>query len=210
MKIYLEEKIGNPDLFTGRKKELENLLQWAEKIKIKRAKSRAMVSRRKTGKSAILQRLYNILFEKNDQVIPFYFEIKESSIWIADFARNFFLTFIKQYIAFKSRNVNHLKTINTLISAITIAKKEGLDYLISHIEDFLYSEDKKHYDYMWDLARDAPRMISQHNERVLQIIDEFQFINYYIYWDKEKQRKADELAGSYLHTCEYKNAPMLV
>ncbi|MBF0449283.1 MAG: hypothetical protein HQK75_01125 [Candidatus Magnetomorum sp.] len=42
------------------------------------------------------------------------------------------------------------------------------------------------------------------------MIDEFQFINRYIYWDMEKQRRANNLAGSYLHTAEYKNAPLLV
>jgi hypothetical protein len=42
------------------------------------------------------------------------------------------------------------------------------------------------------------------------MIDEFQFINRFVFWDKEKKRRADNLAGSYLHTCEYKNAPLLV
>ena len=66
-------------------------------------------------------------------------------------------------------------------------------------------------DELWEIARDAPRTIAQQkDERVLQMIDEFQFINRYIYWDKEKERRASELAGSYLHTAEYKNAPLLV
>lgn len=33
MQIYLKEKIGNPDLFSGRKKELQRYLQWIEDIK---------------------------------------------------------------------------------------------------------------------------------------------------------------------------------
>ena len=32
MKIYLEEKIGNPALFTGRKNELTKLLEWTDII----------------------------------------------------------------------------------------------------------------------------------------------------------------------------------
>jgi len=28
MEIYLQEKIGNPELFTGRKKELAFLMKW--------------------------------------------------------------------------------------------------------------------------------------------------------------------------------------
>jgi len=78
MKIYLEEKIGDPDLFTGRKKELAFLLNWVEGIKGKLSQSRSLLARRKTGKTAVLQRLFNIVFDQNDQVIPFYYEVKES------------------------------------------------------------------------------------------------------------------------------------
>ena len=53
-KIFLQEKIGNPALFTGRKKELNNLLKWADEIKLEFSKSKAVISRRKTGKSALM------------------------------------------------------------------------------------------------------------------------------------------------------------
>ena len=33
MQIYLKEKIGNPELFTGRKQELGYFLKWIERIK---------------------------------------------------------------------------------------------------------------------------------------------------------------------------------
>jgi len=210
MQNYLIEKIGNPALFTGRKKELNALLHWVDGIKTQVSKSNAIVSRRKTGKSAVMQRLYNILFEQNDQVIPFYFEISESPQWIADFAKEFFITFIRQYLAFKSRNVSYLKfeNYNQLIQA---AKNEKLDYLIDHIENFENSKKIGDIDPLWHFAREAPRIIAQYNnDRILQMIDEFQFINRYIYWDKYKEKRASDLAGSYLHTAEYKNAPLLV
>jgi len=210
MQTFLKEKIGNPALFTGRKKELHALLHWVDGIKTEISKSKAIISRRKTGKSAVMQRLFNIIFAQNDQVIPFYFEIRETPQWIADFAREFFITFIRQYIAFKSRNVSYLNTesYNHLIQA---AKKEKLDYLIDHIENFENSEMKGSIDPLWHLAREAPRIIAQYNDdRVLQMIDEFQFINRYIYWDQYKEKRIPELAGSYLHTAEYKNAPLLV
>ena len=131
MQIYLDEKIGNPDLFTGRKRELDSLLKWVEKIKIKTSKSRAILSRRKTGKSALMQRLYNIVFAQNDQVVPFYFEIWEQDQWIADFAKKFFFTFIGQYLAFKTRKPKYFDYYDNYESLIKAAKKEGLEYLIS-------------------------------------------------------------------------------
>ncbi len=90
MKIYFEEKIGNPELFTGRKKELAYFLNWTDRIKRKISMSSAILSRRKTGKTAFMQRLYNITFHRNDKVIPFYYEIRETDQWLLDFSRNFF------------------------------------------------------------------------------------------------------------------------
>jgi hypothetical protein len=211
MQNFLSEKIGNPALFTGRKKELSALLHWVDGIKTQISKSKAIISRRKTGKSAVMQRLFNILFAQNGQVIPFYFEISETSQWIAVFAKKFFVTFICQYLAFKSRNLIYFKYNEDYTQLIQAAKKEKLDYLIRHIKGFEYSENKGSIDTLWDIARDAPRTIAEYNDdRVLQMIDEFQFINRYIYWDQYKEKRIPELAGSYLHTAEYKNAPLLV
>ena len=112
MRIYLEEKIGNPSLFTGRVYELQSLLKWIDRILPKFSKSKALISRRKTGKSALMQRLFNIVFEKNGQVIPFYYEIREADQWYVDFSKDFFFTFIYQYIAFKSRNTEYFLRTN--------------------------------------------------------------------------------------------------
>ncbi len=209
MKIYLKEKIGNQKLFTGRQKELSSLLKWVDGIKPELSKSAAILSRRKTGKSALFQRLYNIIFDKNDGVIPFYFEIKESDQWIVDFSKDFFLTFLSQYIAFKTRNKDHM-SLDSLKKIREVCKKHEFHFLIDRIEIFQERIEEESIDLMWDLARDAPRKIAEHyDERVVQMIDEFQYINRLIFWDESKTNKAKNLAGSYLHTCEYKIAPIL-
>ena len=43
------------------------------------------------GQTALLQRLYNITFDKNDGVIPFYYEVKEGKQWAVEFCQDFFL-----------------------------------------------------------------------------------------------------------------------
>ncbi|MDM8530286.1 hypothetical protein QUF63_03880 [Anaerolineales bacterium HSG25] len=212
MKIYLQEKIGNADLFTGRKKEIAHFLNWIERIKPKRSKSTAILSRRKTGKSALLQRLYNLTFAKNDGIVPFYFEIWETDRWIADFSVDFFLTFIYQYMAFKTRKPIYISgTPQSFNHAIEIATAEGLDYLPPFISDVQVKRDAEDVDLLWYLARNAPRRIAGINdERVVQLIDEFQFINRFIFRDKSCKDRIDNLAGSYLHTAEYRNAPLIV
>ena len=94
MHTYLKEKIGNPDLFTGRKRELAFYLNWIEQIKRESSLSSSILSRRKTGKTALLQRLYNLTFEKNMGVIPFYYKIREGKQWVVEFCQEFYFTFL--------------------------------------------------------------------------------------------------------------------
>ncbi|MDM8523505.1 hypothetical protein QUF80_09060 [Desulfococcaceae bacterium HSG8] len=213
MKTWIEERIGNPGLFTGRKKELAFFLNWIEEIPKRISQSSAILSRRKTGKTALLERLFNLTFHKNGRVIPFYFEIRESDQWIGDFAEEFFLTFIYQFIAFRTRKQEYLDPSRrgTLNKALSAARKEKLDHLSDIIENAIELSQAEKTERLWDIVKDAPRMAAMHyNMFAVQIIDEFQFINRFIFRDKGCTKRIDTLAGSYLRTSEYKNAPLLV
>jgi hypothetical protein len=215
MDYALEERIGNPELFTGRKEELAYFLKWINDIKEKKSQSTAILARRKMGKTAIMERLFNITFSKNDGVIPFYYEIKETKMWVVDFCQDFFLTFIYQYIAFKSRKKKYLnpETRSDFGKAVDIAKQEGLSYLGGIIEDAAHAVAHEKIDILWNIAREAPKTIAARQEEfIVQMIDEFQFMNAFIYWDKAKSKNqlADTLAGGYLSTAESKIAPLLV
>jgi hypothetical protein len=215
MDYALEERIGNPDLFTGRKAELDYFLKWISDIKERKSQSTAMLARRKMGKTAIMERLFNITFFKNDGVIPFYYEVKETKMWVVDFCIQFFLTFIYQYIAFKTRKPEYLKPEekSNFKKVIDIAKKEGVGYLAGIIESAAHAAQHEKIDILWDIVREAPQTIAfRQKEFILQMIDEFQFMNAMIYWDKAKSENqlADTLAGGYLSTAESKIAPLLV
>jgi len=56
MDYALEERIGNPDLFTGRKEELGYFLKWIDDIKERKSQSTALLARRKMGKTAIMKK----------------------------------------------------------------------------------------------------------------------------------------------------------
>ncbi|MCP4147858.1 MAG: hypothetical protein GY757_08915, partial [bacterium] len=213
MEYALSERIGDPDLFTGRKEELAFFLNWIKEIKGKRSKSTAILARRKTGKTALMERLFNITYYKNDGVIPFYYEIKETGMWIGDFCRDFFLTFIYQYIAFKSRKAEYLypEGESNFNRVLDIAENEGLSYLTGFIEEAAHAAENENLDILWSIARNTPRKIAaRQNEFILQMIDEFQFLNDMVYWDKARKNKADSLAGGYLSTAESKVAPLLI
>ena len=213
MEYSLEERIGNPDLFVGRKEELAFFLKWIREIEERKSKSTAILARRKMGKSALMERLFNITFDKNGGVIPFYYEVKEGKKWVVDFCQDFFLTFIYQYIAFKSRKAIYLKPLiePNFDRAKQAAAKEGLDYLIEIIEGIEHASQSGHVDLLWQSVRDIRKAVACfRKEFIVQIIDEFQFLNAMIYWDEAKTRLADDLAGGYLSTAESKTAPLLV
>ncbi|KPA13091.1 ATPase domain protein, prokaryote domain protein [Candidatus Magnetomorum sp. HK-1] len=211
MQIYLNEKIGNPELFTGRKKELISLLKWVENIKHQLSRSTAMVSRRKTGKSALLNRLYNIVFHINDGVIPFYYEIEEQDQYLGHFSEDFFFHFIYQYIAYKTRKKKFLVTMPKHFGFLyEIIQKENLNYLefyVKSVEVMLAGDATP----LWTFVRNLPKTIADaREERIAQFIDEFQYLNRYIYRDKACTQRIKDLAGSYFHTAEYKTSPLLI
>ncbi|NIM17535.1 MAG: hypothetical protein GTO45_36440 [Candidatus Aminicenantes bacterium] len=213
MDYALEERIGNPDLFTGRKEELSYFLQWINDIKERKSMSTAILARRKMGKTAIMERLFNITFFKNDGVIPFYYEIKENDVWVVDFCKDFFLTFIYHYIAFKSRKTTYLtpEEKHNFDKVKAIAGDEGFEYLVGIIDSVQYAVEHEYLDGLWETVRTAPHTIAaRQNEFIVQMIDEFQFMNALIYRDKDLKNPARKLAGGYLSTAESKIAPLLV
>ncbi|MCP4149283.1 MAG: hypothetical protein GY757_16160 [bacterium] len=215
MEYALKERIGKPDLFVGREKELTYFLKWIENIKHERSQSTAMLARRKMGKTAIMERLFNLTFHKNDGVIPFYYEVKETNMWVGDFCIDFFLTFVYQYIAFKTRNTDYLRPIekNNFTAIKEITRKEGLNDLLGLVNSVEYSYINENVDILWNTVREAPKtMAARKDDYIIQMIDEFQFLNSMIYWDKGKSKDqlAYNLAGAYLSTAESKIAPLLV
>ncbi|MCP4402731.1 MAG: hypothetical protein GY801_36195 [bacterium] len=215
MTVYLPEKIGDPDLFSGRRKELAMFSSWINNIQKGISKSTAILSRRKTGKTALMQRLYNLTFEKNAGVIPFYYEVREGPQWSVEFCRDFFLTFLSQYIAFQTRNPTYLtlpgKQKGTFTGIREIVRKERLDYLIDDIDGVEELAREESIDRLWHIVRDTPRSLAaRRNERIVQMIDEFQYLNSEIYWDREKMRVANEFAAGYMSTAEYRIAPLLI
>lgn len=213
MTMYLKEKIGNPDLFTGRKKELAFFLKWIEGIKKEISKSTAILARRKTGKTALLQRLYNLTFAANDGVIPFYYEAREGKQWAVDFSLEFFLTFVYQYIAFKTRKAEYVAVAKptTLAAAREVARQEGFEYLIELIDGVQSLAAEKRVDRLWSVVKDAPRGIAEYGgDHIVQMIDEFQYLNSEIYRDEATTILANDFAAGYMSTAEYKNAPLLI
>jgi hypothetical protein len=211
--IYaLEERIGDPTLFCGRKQQMDLLVDWGNMIPKKMAKSRALLGRRKCGKTAIMQRLFNILWNQNGQVIPFYFEVLDQDQWLLDFANDYYRTFMSQYLSFKTRRVLAIENQPWDFAELT---KMALDiddkHALKDMESFQRYLDleQKHQAMRW--AFGAPAVFTGlENIFVLVMIDEIQFMTKYIFHDPEYKLLAHNLPGAYHGLVESKVAPMLV
>jgi len=136
--IYaLKEQIGVPSLFCGRKQQMELLTNWVEMIPRQMAKSRALLGRRKSGKSAIMQRLFNRLWNQQGPVIPFYFEVLDHDQWLLDFADAYYRTFMSQYLSFKTRTILPLNNRPWHFVELTnMATDLGAHNTLKHIDFF--------------------------------------------------------------------------
>ncbi|QTA85224.1 hypothetical protein [Desulfonema magnum] len=212
MRYPLSESIGDPDLLVGREKEFALLGRWLDLIPRRMGKSRVLLGRRKSGKTAIVQRIFNRLWTENRGIIPFYFNIKEKKTWYPDFAIGYYRAFASQYISFLEQDERLVRSPLSLERIREYGMSESLDILAEDVSELLWNRERELYDSVWEIAYTAPRRFADiFDQRILVIIDEFQNITQYIYPDRERRTEPDEtLAGSFHEVVESKIAPMLV
>jgi len=213
MQYPLQEKIGNPDLFVGREKEFRNFGKWLAYIPKKLSKSRVILARRKSGKTAFVQRIFNQLWSENGAVIPFYLDIAESKIWYPHFAVKYYRAFASQYISFLEREEKFVSQPLSLEEIREYGLSKSIESFVRDV-DFLLKENRPGgmHALMWDTACEAPhRFADVYNKRFLVILDEFQNLAQYVYRDEACQNALDEtMPGSFHSLSESKIAPMLV
>ncbi len=211
MTYAFEERIGDPELFCGRKREMELLLNWAGNIPRKVSKSRALLGRRKSGKTAIMQRLFNILWNQNGEVVPFYIEVHDLSQWLLDFSDYYFRTAISQHISFQTRTTLPQDNEPWNMSQLeAMGRDMGNDDLIERIGFFQKYCEAGKVENARSLAFHTPGWLT-HRENLfaLIMIDEIQFMTKYIFRDEDCKIQMKNLPGAYHGLSESKTAPML-
>ena len=210
----LPEQIGNPELFVGRKDEFDFFLgDWYKYLVKNFAQNQAIVSRRKKGKTALLQRLFNILWSAAQEyeddgplVIPFYYSIKDRNTSLNLFAKDFFMAFVNQYLSCKLKNRQLLRDP---IPFELLEEKIKDEKIIKQYRMMRYHEKMKEWEGMWTIASETPASIGIiRNEKIVQIIDEFQNINDCII-DQDKE-VINNLSGTYMQVGEKREAPLIV
>ncbi len=212
MRYPLTERIGNPDLLVGRERDFRLLNNWLEKIPKRLSKSRVILARRKSGKTAVVQRIFNRLWTENGTIIPFYYSFPEVKKWLPEFALEYYCAFASQYISFVERDESFVKQPLPLEKIREYGLAKPVKLLADDADVLSNYKNQGMHSLMWKTAYTAPeRFAGIYDQRILVILDEFQNITQYIYPDQHHQTAPDEtLAGSFHDCVESKIAPMLV
>ncbi|MCP4397413.1 MAG: hypothetical protein GY801_08975 [bacterium] len=212
IRYVLEERIGDPALFCGRTREMTLLMNWVGLIPKKMAKSRALLGRRKSGKTAIMQRLFNILWNRNGLVIPFYLEVLDQPQWALDFANTYYRTFLSQYLSFKTRTpLDKDQAIWKWPALHVMVKALHNEKILQHVEFFRDDLDHERVHDALMSAFGAPAAFTGYDEVFFVVmIDEIQYMTEYIYYDKDLKVQASRLPGAFHGLVELKFAPMMV
>lgn len=219
MEYALPERIGNPYLLAGRREEFAYLHKWISRIPERIANSHAIMARKKSGKTGIVQRLFNQLWSENGKsslspknIIPFYYEIKDARIWLPHFAISYYRTFASQTISFLEGNPQILRRLLTLDEIRDYGKETKMDLFVQDVNELQKDFKEKSHDLLWETAYTAPhRFAGVYDCSVLVILDEFQNISEYIYRDELCQKAQEKtMAGTFHEHSESKVAPMLV
>lgn len=211
MQYPLQEQIGHPELFVGRKEEMAEFGQWLDRIPKQLSKSRAILARKKTGKTALIQRIFNQLWSANGSTIPFYYEFRERELWFPDFVENYYQSFASQCISFLERDPQPMKRIWSFDKIREYGQTHDLPQFVDDVDYLREKRKVGSYDLMWELVSRAPHTFAdEQGRRALVILDEFQYINYFIFRDQACNNRYQTLAGSFHGLSESKIAPMLI
>ena len=204
----LPEEIGNTELFVGRKKEFDYYLgDWYYYLVNNMAQSQAIVARRKKGKTAFLQRLFNILWSCPETgVVPFYFSVKEMNVTLAEFAKVFFSAFVNQWIGYMERKRELIANPLNFVRLKELIEDRELKRIFDSIKEF---ERVGNWGLMWETAARLPFETAVAKKcKIVQIMDEFQNSNTYIV--DERRNPIDSLSGTYLDLAEKREAPLII
>ena len=129
----LEDMVG--ELFVNRYEEFDFFLNWATRIYNPANGSVALIGRRRTGKTAILVKLFNHLFYEQKKVLPIYISFaryasRQKVITSYEFAREYLTGYMGSYLAFFYQRPDLLRARSSLEDWRRFAEEVGDEYAL--------------------------------------------------------------------------------
>ncbi len=134
-----------------------------------------LIGSRGIGKTELLKQLYRSLFWDSQDVVPFYYSFKTAALKSTTFAKDYFMRFIRQYVAFSRKEPLYVNNLSMpLPRLMPLISSLGLDWLIDCIDDFQANSD--HGDFYGQIlsAISTPATAAARGDRpVLVMLDDF-------------------------------------
>ncbi|MCP4401886.1 MAG: ATP-binding protein, partial [bacterium] len=129
----LEDLAG--DLFVNRHEELRLGRLWIRDIPRRHLNSWALVGRRRTGKTAILVKLFNQLFDEQDRIVPIFITFaryvnRTKAISYYDFAKEYFGGYLSCYLAIRYRKPLVIRDNDDIPRSLMVAREMNDAYAL--------------------------------------------------------------------------------
>ncbi len=179
----LEDLAG--DLFVDRHEELRLGRKWVEDIPLMHLNSWALVGRRRTGKTAILVKLFNHLFDEQDRILPVFMTfakyVKRTKLISSyEFAEEYFGGYLRCYLAFRYRKPLLIRDNADIEQSLLVAQALNDAYILELYEKYKRLRMQEHKAAAHSLAQWIINFPKAHaavkDMPTAIIIDEFQVL----------------------------------
>ncbi|MEM7538126.1 MAG: ATP-binding protein [Chloroflexota bacterium] len=207
----LEDQVG--DIFVNHEGDLAYFWRWISTIPDTPLNSQALIGRRRTGKTAILGKLFNTLFREQKKVLPIYvsfadFLDADRVLTMEEFADMYLSAYISCFLAFRYDRPDFIQEEWDMETLEPFAKEFGDPIIDDLFEKYHLSLGSHLSRGVAKLAVNTPRRVAWNKEiRTVVIIDEFQvLLNVY----DTKQNLMRNLTGGFQWAVDTRWAPLLV
>lgn len=209
----LEEPAG--EWFVNRRVELDLFWQWATGIPHPGRRSFALVGLRRTGKTAILHKTFNRLFNEQERVLPVYISFvqylnRAEPITAYEFVEEYFTGYIRSYLAFRYRQPQLYAGIPLLNEMRAFGEEVGDELVRSafHSYDIGLATKPRPAHGLMQWVINLPRGYARRYDLPTALfVDEFQVLTRVYNPDTAMMR---DVSDSFQHASETRYAPMLV
>lgn len=210
------EEIGG-DWFVNRKDELDLFWRWAMSIPERVHGSYALIGLRRTGKTAILHRLFNRLFHEQEKVIPLYISFarylkRAEPINAYEFVKEYFSGLVRSYLAFQYRAPELLQQNTEYEDLLDFAQQRADALMLEWFQRYRRNQGdpddrtRAHTLMQWVINLPKGYAFGRKLPMVI-IIDEFQVLTRVYNPDSKLMR---DITDSFQSAAETHWAPLLV
>jgi serine/threonine-protein kinase RsbW len=131
----------------------------------------------RAGKTEILRKSFDHLFKERGQVVPFYFALGRSSVDPEEFARDYFLQTLAQFLAFRTGDARLISGNQPLALIARAAPTEDHTWLSLLVDSFVEALDSGDRTLLVRKALSTPAAVSSHVKlKPLVLIDDLHLL----------------------------------